>query len=580
MNLSQRYEEKLKAYQRKFPIDLNDILLQLEVTNACNHNCCFCPNEASSRPKQMLELDLAKRIMLECSEFLKSDKKICFHMNGEPLLYNELVNLVTYSKELGYNYSFITTNGSVASEGMLADLFEAGLDSIKFSINAGTKETYKKIHGKDDFTKALKALKFSYQYRNKHNKKYKIFVSCVGIKDNYNELKELYDLVEQYSDEVVFYYPCSYAGQINDLSKSLRADMSQLGLKTIDIKHSSPCSVLWNSINITCEGYLALCCSESDNRLIVEDLNHMSVKDAWLGDKMNRIRKKHMDNNVDNMPCHSCITEQNYNEEIIDEELFKLSIDKRSERKRIKKKIESVDYNETHKFFEKRAVKFNEFKPYITTMYQDNNPEIVEERNKKEMEKLLPLLELDESSKVLDIACGIGRWSDAIQQNINEYCGVDFSSELIKIAQERNTLKNRSFLVGTANNIEKLLQSNFKGFYDTVLLIGILIYLNDADVKETLNQVERCCKDHAIICIREPVAICERLTLKNYYSEELKDNYNAIYRTEDELKNFFKILLDKGFEITEKGYLYEEDKLNNRKETFQYYFIFQRKEGK
>lgn len=62
---------------------------------------------------------MAKRVMKECAEFLEDDKKICFHMNGEPLLYKRLPELVEYSKELGYDYSFITTNGSIATEEML-----------------------------------------------------------------------------------------------------------------------------------------------------------------------------------------------------------------------------------------------------------------------------------------------------------------------------------------------------------------------------------------------------------------------------------------------------------------------------
>lgn len=576
MKLSQRYTEKLKTHQGNTEISLDGILVQIEVTNACNHRCCFCPNEGSSRQKKMIDLDFAKRVMAECAELLENDKRICFHMNGEPLLYRELPQLVRYSKELGYDYSFITTNGSVASEALLTELFEAGLDSIKFSINAGTKETYKKIHGKDDFEHAVNALKFSYQYRVDHEKDYKIYVSCVGIKDNYHELKAFSDFAEQYSDEVVFYYPCGYAGQNNDAAKKLRVDMSELGAKTFEIKHTSPCNVLWNSINITCEGYLALCCSEADNRLIVEDLNQISVREAWLGDKMCRIREKHLNHDIIHMPCHSCISEKDH-DEVIDSDLFGLALEKKRAGGRIKRKVEPVDYNETLSFFEKRADKFQEDRPYVTTMYQDDCPEIVAERNRKENEKLLPLLKINENSKILDIACGIGRWSDAVKQNISEYCGIDFSGELIKIARKRNkALKNRSFLVGAATDTEKLLVSNQKGQYDRILLIGILIYLNDADVKETLSQVERCCKEHAIICIREPIGKEERLTLKNFYSEELKDTYNAIYRTSDEMKGFFKILLDKGFQMIKDGYVFEEDNLNNRKETVQYYYIFER----
>ena len=128
MNLSERYQNKLAKEQRFEEVGLDHVLLQMEVTNACNHRCYFCPNADSIRPTKMMGYDFAERIMKECADFLGNGKKICFHMNGEPLLYKRLSDLVKLSKELGYEYSFVTTNGSVAADGLLKDLFDAGLD--------------------------------------------------------------------------------------------------------------------------------------------------------------------------------------------------------------------------------------------------------------------------------------------------------------------------------------------------------------------------------------------------------------------------------------------------------------------
>lgn len=578
MNLSERYHEKLDGNWNGKDVGLDGILLQLEVTNACNHKCYFCPNRDSTRIRKMLDVNFAKKVMEDCADFLGKGKKICFHMNGEPLLYGELPELVRYSKELDYEYSFVTTNGSVATDELLTELFESGLDSIKFSINAGSRENYLKIHGRDDFECAMRALKFSYEYREKYNKNFKIFVSCVGTKDNYFELEEFNALAEKYCDEVVFYYPCGYAGQNNELAKELRYDLSNLDIKTFDIKHTCPCNVLWNSINVTCEGYLSLCCSESDNRLIVEDLNKVHVKDAWLGEKMTEIRRRHLAGDIINMPCYSCVTETEYDIDSIDKNLFKLSLDKRNKGKRVKNRIEAIDYTETQDFFRKRADKFRADNPYSVTMYQDNNPALVMERNEKEIEKILPNLMLDEHSKVLDVACGIGRWSDAIKEPVYEYCGVDFSEELIEIAIKRNMhLINRSFLVGAVNEIENVLKNHKKGKYNRILLIGILMYLNEEDVNTALSQIEAVCEEHAVICIREPIGITERLTLKGVYSEELEDTYNAIYRTKDELMKFFEeAFIAKGFKLKQGEFLFSEDTLNNRKETAQYYYIFER----
>ncbi|MCI9200234.1 MAG: radical SAM protein [Lachnospiraceae bacterium] len=326
MNLTERYSKKLGEKVEQAEVKLDGVLLQLEVTNACNHRCIFCPNMDSTRKRKMMDESLARRVMEECAGFLGEDKKICFHMNGEPFLYKKLPELVKYSKDLGFDYSFVTTNGSLADKELLVRIFDAGLDSIKFSINAGSRETYKEIHGADDFDKAMNALRFSWNYRKESKKGYKIFVSCVGIKNNYGELEEFNRIAEQYCDEIIFYYPCAYAGQKIDKAKELRCDMSGLGIHSFEIKHTAPCAVLWNSINVTCEGYLSLCCSEADNRLIVEDINQKKVKDAWLGEKMADIRQKHLAGEIEDMPCMSCIRETAYDKEKINKDLFALSL--------------------------------------------------------------------------------------------------------------------------------------------------------------------------------------------------------------------------------------------------------------
>ena len=246
---------------------------------------------------------------------------------------------------------------------------------------------------------------------------------------------------------------------------------------------------------------------------------------------------------------------------------------------RLKKKISDIDYHNTQKFFAKRAEKYEKkFKdsvPYSVTMYQDDHPELVMKRNEAETATILPLLRLDANSKVLDIACGIGRWSDAIRTPIREYCGLDFSEELIEIARNAQA-GNRCFLTGSANAVESVLNSHHKGKYDRILIVGLLMYLNDQDVCDVLAQVERVAEEHAVICVREPVGIEDRLTLNDIFSEELNDHYSAIYRTRDELMSAFtQYLLCRGFTISREAFMFE-DALNNRKETAQYYWIFER----
>ena len=244
---------------------------------------------------------------------------------------------------------------------------------------------------------------------------------------------------------------------------------------------------------------------------------------------------------------------------------------------RIQDKIEKINYTACENFFQNRGKKYQKDNPYSVTMYQDEHPELVEERNRAEISRLMPLLEIDEHSRVLDVACGIGRWADAIDKKIDRYLGFDFSKNLIDIAIARNTQENYSFIVSEVTKIEKQLDLLNEKDFNVVIMVGILVYLNDEDLFNVANQIERKLDRKSIICIREPIGIEHRLTLKDYYSEELEDNYNAIYRTRGELRDFLSsAFMSRGFTIKKEGFLFDDVRLNNRKETSQYYFLLKR----
>lgn len=151
---------------------------------------------------------------------------------------------------------------------------------------------------------------------------------------------------------------------------------------------------------------------------------------------------------------------------------------------RLKKDIVDHDYSKIKNFFNNRAQKYRQDNPYTVTMYQDNNPEIVIKRNKIEVQKILPLLNLNSKSIVLDIACGIGRWGDAIKENttIDSYYGIDFSSELITLAKSRNIYDNFFYFTGDTNEIIKILHNNNCHKPDRIIIAGLLMYLSDKDI--------------------------------------------------------------------------------------------------
>lgn len=242
---------------------------------------------------------------------------------------------------------------------------------------------------------------------------------------------------------------------------------------------------------------------------------------------------------------------------------------------RIQKEKVALDYQKTRKFFEDRGLKYDESHPYVTTMYQDQNPQLTDARNQEEVSRILPLLQLNAGARVLDIGCGIGRWADAIPCDVESYLGIDFSESLTEIARRRNTRDHFSYEQMSACDFKAYYQEHDLKPFTHLIVAGVFTYLNDEDVERILGFIPEILSPGAVFYLREPVGVDYRLTLKDFYSAELKHDYHTIYRPAEE----YRRMLQKNapaLRIEREEYLFADPALNNRKETSQYYLILRK----
>lgn len=231
-----------------------------------------------------------------------------------------------------------------------------------------------------------------------------------------------------------------------------------------------------------------------------------------------------------------------------------------------------IDYAETLRFFEDRGRTALPSAPETSTMYQQGD--LARQRDQHERGIVEPLLALRGDERVLDIGCGYGRWARALSGRIRSYLGVDFSNELLRLA-EAVSLPNSRYQCLPAQQIqaECLIQSPP---FDLFLCSGILIYLNDADVSRLARSVAALASPNAVCYLREPMALAERLTLDRFPSAELNNDYSAIYRTVPECHALFGIHLEAaGFTLAHHQSLYPPE-LCNRRETEQWIQIWRR----
>ena len=136
---------------------------KIEVTSRCDLQCFFCARTYKDVDKGDINRDFLFRMLRELKDLGVQD--VGLFWLGEPLLIKELPEYVAYAKEIGIEYVFITTNGRLATPERIRALFDSGLDSIKFSINAGNRKRYLKICGADAFDRVIENVKAAYEYR-------------------------------------------------------------------------------------------------------------------------------------------------------------------------------------------------------------------------------------------------------------------------------------------------------------------------------------------------------------------------------------------------------------------------------
>jgi hypothetical protein len=220
-------------------------------------------------------------------------REIGLHGGSEPLTCKQLTEHISYCRKVGFEYIYITTNGTLADETRLKNIIDAGLTSLKFSINAGDRETYTAVHGKDDFDKVMANLRFVAKYRKTLGRPLFLAVSFVEIAKNRNTFETLKVIVSPLVDEIYHTPASNQSGQMAEFP----------------VEPSLPeiCVIPFNQLNITREGYLRLCCNDYQNMLVVEDLAKMRLSDAWAGTRVRQARRRHLTGDLKGILCHNCI---------------------------------------------------------------------------------------------------------------------------------------------------------------------------------------------------------------------------------------------------------------------------------
>ena len=68
-----------------------------------------------------------------------------------------------------------------------------------------------------------------------------------------------------------------------------------------------PCIALWGTLCIHANGDVGLCCMDTENSVLLGNVNDESISDIWCGERMEEIRQKHLSGRRNEIPiCDGC----------------------------------------------------------------------------------------------------------------------------------------------------------------------------------------------------------------------------------------------------------------------------------
>ena len=205
--------QRTELYSLTPPFPKTNFLM--EVSNACNHACIFCAHQKMKRKVRNIDKKLAFNILQQAYDL--GTREVGFYATGEPFIVNDLDDYIREAKRIGYTYVYLTSNGALATPDKIRRVVDAGLDSIKFSINAPERKLYEFIHGRDDFDVVVEHLKYLGEYRRESGKDYKIYVTGILTKYTEHMQDEYHKLFDHLCDQVVFKYVYNQGGYMPEI---------------------------------------------------------------------------------------------------------------------------------------------------------------------------------------------------------------------------------------------------------------------------------------------------------------------------------------------------------------------------
>jgi len=287
--------------------------VKIEISPRCNYRCGFCALRTREvQPKWDMDFSLFKRITREMRE--AGVEEVGMFYLGESFMNPRLlVDCISHCKqELGFPYVFLTSNASMAFPEAVEACMKAGLDSLKWSINAADEEQFEKVMGVSGrlFHRALDNVRSAWELRQRGGHHTGLYASSIRYDGAQQQKMEalLRERVQPWVDQHYWLPLYSMGAFATSREEELgyrptAGNQGRLGA----LREPLPCWSAFTEGHVTAEGKLSACCFDATANWTMGDLNKLPFMEAWNSEVFASLRAAHLRRDVRGTVCENCV---------------------------------------------------------------------------------------------------------------------------------------------------------------------------------------------------------------------------------------------------------------------------------
>jgi MoaA/NifB/PqqE/SkfB family radical SAM enzyme len=310
--------------------------VKIELTSRCNLKCKFCAVRTRRQKVSDMDFWLFQKITEDMR--ISGVEEIGLFFLGESFMNPDLlIKSVKWCKDLGFPYLFLTSNATMAKSTDVMKVMEAGLDSLKWSINSYDAKQFNQITGgnEETFERAFINIKRAFDGRNLNNHSTALYASSILYEGEQREKMQalLDEKVIPFVDQhywLPLYQMSMYREKMEkDLGFIPTAgNMGRLDSETLEpLRPSLPCWTAFTEAHVRVDGGLSACCFGADDRFDMGLLDGTNFMRQWNTPKFNALRESQLktltegQNALKGTPCEVCVAYEDKKEATNDKQV-------------------------------------------------------------------------------------------------------------------------------------------------------------------------------------------------------------------------------------------------------------------